>query len=94
MSTVPDGAFLRMQDAIETAIREAGHELADLADVAFVATEAAIQQEPEDDTLRRRLQEVLGHDELPDDDGLIKDVAEWIRIARALGQPTPERSES
>lgn len=38
--TVTAFDFMRTQDAIEDALRAAGHDLPDLADVVFVATEA------------------------------------------------------
>jgi len=49
--------------------------------------------EPAADDIRDRLRRALGHDELPDDDGLIGDVEEWIRRARAFGAPVPEGYE-
>lgn len=37
--------------------------------------------------LWEQLRQALGHDELPSDEGLIKDVREWIRLARV---PAPQ----
>lgn len=46
------------------------------------------------DQLRERLRVALGHDELPDDDGLVADVEEWIRRARALSSTREEKGRA
>lgn len=51
--------------------------------------DARKRAEAERDALRERLRVALGHDELPDDDGLILDVERWIRLAQASNQPVP-----
>jgi hypothetical protein len=48
-----DAEFMRVQDAIETAILDAGHRPADLTDLVYVATEAALAGARRDAELER-----------------------------------------
>lgn len=60
-------------------------------DDAFCMAAQGRLDEQAGDQLRERLRVALGHDELPDDDGLVADVEEWIRRGRALSSTLEEK---
>jgi hypothetical protein len=87
-----DAEFMRVQDAIETAILDAGHRPADLTDLVYVATEAALAGARRDAELERlrddidRLRMAAGEDFRMPVEYLVDEVARMFGIQQRAGE--------